>query len=156
MEAVKNWAFSVCCASVFCGILNLLLPEGSTQKIFRAVIYVFFLSVVVSTFSGFDFSDFGFALKDKTEEITLEDNKFSDISGEYIEFEIKSAAMGILESQGIEPEDISLKVNISAEGSIDIIDFTVTLPEGIIPEELSAKIYQKTGIEPEIIISGEN
>ena len=156
MDAVKNWAFSVCCASVFCGILNLILPEGSTQKIFRAVIYVFFLSVVVSTFSGFDFSDFLFISKTENEEILLEENDFNDISEDYIEDEIKNATYEILESEGIVPEDISLEVNISSNGSIDIIRFAVTIAENLFTKDLSEKIHQKTGLEPEIIVSGEN
>lgn len=157
MEAVKNWAFSVCCASVFCGILNMILPEGSTQKIFKAVIYVFFLCVVISTFSGFDFSDLWFASGEKDKDyLSGSENEFNEISEEFIEDEIICAVKEIFTYEGIEPKDISLKVNISGEGSIDIIDFTVVLEKAENPDELSEKIFKKTGIEPKIIVSGEN
>lgn len=157
MEEIKNWAFSVCCCAIVCGILNLILPEGSIKKIFKSVLCVFFLSVVINPLSAMEYPDF-LSLKNKDFGIApdYEENAFNGISEEYLENEIIKSTEEILKSLDINFEDISIKVNIREDQSIDINDFAVVVSEKGNTDELAEKILQKTGIEPKIILSGEN
>lgn len=48
MEAVRQWAFSICSAMVVCGIALQLMPKSSMTNIFKLVISVFFLCCLLS------------------------------------------------------------------------------------------------------------
>lgn len=158
MYEIKNWAFSVCCCVIVCGILNMILPEGSGSKIFKSVLCVFFLSVLLSPVSEFSYDIL--SLKNSGSDITFDysekENPFTDVSEEYLEKEIIKSTEEILNRQGIVPEDISIKINIQENKSIDINDFVIIVSEEQNTEELAERILKKTGIEPEIILSGEN
>lgn len=158
MYEIKNWAFSVCCCVIVCGILNMILPEGSGSKIFKSVLCVFFLSVLLSPVSEFSYDILSF--KNSGSDITFyyseKENPFIDVSEEYLKKEIIKSTEEILNRQGIVPEDISIKINIQENKSIDINDFVIIVSEEQNTEELAERILKKTGIEPEIILSGEN
>ena len=158
MYEIKNWAFSVCCCVIVCGILNMILPEGSGSKIFKSVLCVFFLSVLLSPVSEFSYDIL--SLKNSGSDITFDysenKNPFTDVSEEYLKKEIIKSTEEILNRQGIVPEDISIKINIQENKSIDINDFVIIVSEEQNTEELAERILKKTGIKPEIILSGEN
>lgn len=48
MEAIKQWAFSICAAMVTCGLSQTLLPKSSMEKIFRTTVSIFFLCCLLS------------------------------------------------------------------------------------------------------------
>ena len=52
-------------------------------------------------------------------------------------------------------DDISIKVNILEDGSINITKFALTFKTLENPDSLKEKIRQKTGVLPEITVSGE-
>lgn len=158
MEIVRNWAFSICAASVCGAILNMILPEGSTQKTYKAVFCVFFLCVLISPLSEFEIPDFEAITEniDKIESENIENNEFSENSVSIIEDAVIKDAQSILAEEGIAAKDISVKINISENGGIDINKFVLTLDSVCDLDLLKKKIFQKTGIMPEIIISEEN
>ncbi len=136
----------------------MVLPEGSGSKIFKSVLCVFFLSVLLLPVSEVSYDIL--SLKDSGTDISFDfsenRNEFIDISEEYLKKEIIKSTEEILNSQGIIPEDISIKINIQENQSIDINEFAIIVSEEQKTGELAEKILQKTGIEPEIILSGEN
>ena len=157
MAEIKSWAFSVCCAAIICGLLNMIFPEGSGKKIFKSVLCVFFLCIVISPFSEFEYSDIlSFIGKDYDIAFNSEKNEFNKISEEYLKNEIIKSTEELLNKEETGFKDILLEVNISEDQSIDINDFTVIVFENINKDELIQKIFEKTGIKPEIIVSGEN
>ena len=158
METVKNWAFSVCAASICGAVLNMILPEGSAQKTYKAVFCVFFLCVLVSLLSELEIPDFDFFSKniDKIKEENISGNEFSENSALMIENAVIADTEAILSEEGITAKDISIKINISENGGIDINKFILTLDFIADSDSLKEKIFQKTGIMPEIIISEEN
>ena len=136
----------------------MILPEGSAQKTYKAVFCVFFLCVLVSPLSEFEIPDFD-SIAESIESIkdeSADKNKFSESSVSVIEKAILSDTEAVLDENGILPKDISIKINISENGGIDINKFVLTLGYIDDPTALKEKIYQKTGIMPEIIISEEN
>jgi len=48
MDAIRQWAFSICSAMVACGIAGLILPRGNLEKMFRLSVSVFFLCCLLS------------------------------------------------------------------------------------------------------------
>ena len=57
MDFLKDWAFSVCCAVLICGIFDILLPEGSFRKTFKVILSLFFICIVISPITKINFSD---------------------------------------------------------------------------------------------------
>lgn len=154
MDTFKNWAFSICCASVSGGIIKMLLPEGSITKIFKTVFCVFFLCIVISPISDIDIDIFSFF--EKTDEMIFSENKFIENSEEYIKSELISVTKNVLSENNISSEDILISVNISEDGSIDISKFTLILSDPKNISEIEEKIFQKTGIKPNTEVLGES
>lgn len=157
MEEIKTWAFSICCASVAGGILNLLLPEGNVQKTYKTVFCIFFLCIIISPLSEINFSKTDF-LKNKNNSFSEEkisENEFIKNSSAYIEEEIINSVNEIFMEENLYAEEICVNVNISEEGSIDINKFALTFKNLENADSFKEKVFQKTGIKPEIIISGD-
>lgn len=158
METVKNWAFSVCAASICGAVLNMILPEGSAQKTYKAVFCVFFLCVLIAPLSELKIPDFD-SLAESVNETKTEDMAENEFSESYIsamEKAVISDTKAVLSENGITAKDISIKINISGDGGIDINKFTLTLGSAENPGAIREKVYEKTGIMPEIIISEED
>lgn len=157
MEELKSWAFSVCAAVVCGAVLNMLVPESNLQKTFKCVICVFILCVLVSPLSKIKFPD----IKDMNNEYyagesELSENEFSELSAGLIEEKILNDTSELLKDEKINFDDISVKINISENGSIDINKFTLTLKNSDGLNSVKEKVEQKIGIEPEIVVSGES
>lgn len=156
MTEVKNWAFSVCCSAVIGTILSMILPAGSLNKTFKTVFYVFFLCTVLSPLSEIKFSDYIGVNKFNN---NIEFNETKDINSsmaKYLENKIVSSSEEVLNNEGIFYEDIFIKINIRDNESIDINKFELTIKNPEDASKIKSLIYEKIGIEPEIILSGEN
>lgn len=158
METVKSWAFSVCAASICGAVLNMILPEGSAQKTYKAVFCIFFLCVLIAPLSELKIPDFD-SLAESVNETKTEDMTENEFSESYIsamEKAVIADTKAVLSENGITAKDISIKINISGDGGIDINKFTLTLDSAENPGAIGEKVYEKTGIMPEIIISEED
>ena len=156
MEGVKNWAFSVCCAGITGGILELLLPAGSIQKIYKTVFAVFFLCVFISPLSEIEFDNIFDSFKfDKTDYVLSEENEFDDVSEKYIKNQIADTVKAVLAEEKIILKDMALDINISQEGGIYISKFVLIFDGTNIPDDIADKIFEKTGLLPEIVLSEE-
>lgn len=156
MESVKTWAFSVCCAAIVGGMMNILLPKSNLQKIYKTVFCVFFLCVILSPVLKIKTLNRNFFEFDSEYGDALYENEFTDNSEKYIESEIIKSSKIFLQDNGIDYKDISAKVNISDDGSININKFTLTFEKQVNSEFIGEALQQKIGVEPEILISGEN
>ena len=154
MEILKNWAFSICCASIAGGILNMLLPKGGAQTTYKTVFCVFFLCVVISPLSDIRFPDIDIFKPEITENKI--ENTFSETSEKYLENEIIASVEEILKNENAIYDDIFVKVNISEDGSININKFVLTFKQLENADQLAEKIGRISGITPEILILGEN
>lgn len=158
MEQIKIWAFSICLASVCGAILNMLAPEGNFLKTFKCIISIFFLCVVIAPIFKTELPDFSSQEKIFSEENieTYEENGVDKITEEVFEEQIESETEKILSEKELAFEDISVKVNILEDGSIDINKFTITFYQNVNFDSLKEELRQKIGIEPKIVVSGEN
>ena len=157
MDQIKSWAFSVCIASICGSILNIFVPEGSLQKTFKCVISIFFLCVVISPILNIDVSDlFNQEKIYLNAEYVYEENEFEKISIKAFEENLIYETEKLLAEKEVDFADLSINVNISEDGGIDISEFNITFDREGNFDSLKNEIKEKIGIEPEIIISGVN
>ncbi len=156
MESVKSWAFSVCCAAIAGGIMNILLPKSNLQKIYKTIFCVFFLCVILLPVMRIKTPNENFFEFDSEYNGVFYKNEFTDNSERFIENKIIESTEIFLRDNGIHCKDISAKVNISDDGSININKFTLTFEETVNSEFIGEALKQKIGVKPEILISGEN
>lgn len=156
MDGIRSWAFAVCTAAVCAAVMNMLLPQGSEKRIFKTVLSLFMLCSILSPILSTDFS----ALS--TEYEFGESRAQNDITGELLSLsadEIKNAIIRdteeVLAEKGVSAENISVEVNISPDGSINISRFSLRI-RGENSEEIKQSIAQKTGLSPEIKYLGES
>ncbi len=154
MEEIKSWACSVCAAAVCGAVFKMMFPEGNLQKIFKCVICVFFLCTVISPLMEIELPDFK-NIADSEYDFPKENTEFNDISAKVIEEQIIADTSELLLDDGIVLSDISVKINISGSGGIDINKFALTLDRNYDFNMIKEKVKQKIGIEPEIFVSGE-
>ena len=156
MESIQSWAFAVCAAAVCGAVMNMLLPDGSEKRIFKTVLCLFMLCSILSPILSTDFSDlsteFDFGESRAQTDITGE---LLSLSAEEVQSTIISDAAAALREKGITADNISVLVNISPDGSINISRFSVLISEGN-PNEIKKIVEQKTGLSPEIEYRGEN
>lgn len=158
MDEIKSWAFSVCSASICGAIMNIILPEGSTQKIFKSVFCVFFLCCVISPLFTMDFFNEKNILNSFDYEYREKDGIESEIyesAAKTMESEIRSKTEEILRRENIEFSNISVRVNILESGGIEIIEFRITANSDI-SESVKEKIGNETGLIPDVEIWGES
>ena len=54
MNEIQQWGATVCCAAIAAGILNMVSPGASMERIFRIVIGLFFVCSILSPLKNFD------------------------------------------------------------------------------------------------------
>ena len=111
MDEIKSWAFSVCAAAICGAILNMILPEGSAQKTYKAVFCVFFLCVLIAPFSELNIPDFESISNNISsfENKNISDTAFAESSASIIEKAILEDTAVILSEHGIHEKDILIK-----------------------------------------------
>ena len=157
MDSVRDWAFSLCVASICGTIMNGILPECDLQKIFKTVYSVFFICCVISPIircSGKEFN-IDFDMFKTNSEYTIEESNIFENGNKLLENEINEKTKLLLEKNEIEIKNISTKTNILEDGSIEIIDFNISIVSGDI-ENIKNIVAQEIGLVPEITILGEN
>lgn len=154
MNEIRDWAFSICSAAICGAVMNIILPEGSTQKIFKSTFCVFFLCCVISPLLTMDFisekSFSGIPGGEYSGGDVLE-NDFYEPSARVAEEEIRTKTENILRSENIEFGNISVKVNILENGGIEINEFSIAVAYDI-PESVKEEIGNETGLIPEVKI----
>jgi len=48
MAGIRQWAFSICCTMVACGLAQILLPKSNMERLFKLCVSVFFLCCLLS------------------------------------------------------------------------------------------------------------
>lgn len=156
MENFKNWAFALCVASMCGAVLNMLLPDGSEKRIFKTVLCLFLLCTMLSPILSTDFSKFNvdFASDGNDAQMSTVTEKLLDVSAAGTKKAIINDTKEALAENGIASNNISVTVNISADGSISISGFSVSVVDGD-ADTIQKIVEKKTGLVPEIKYLGE-
>jgi len=155
MEAIRQWALSLCVAAVAGAASEMLLPEGGAQKIYRISFSVFFLCCLFFPLIGMTGISFGgVSLKE-----TAGDSRAAELQNaleEQFTSDFRAAAeektVETLEASGICGTKVEADVNIDDSGSILIERLIVTVPSGeeASEEKIKAIVEKAIGISPEV------
>ena len=150
MEALRQWAFSLCAAAMVCALIELLLPGISTAKMVRLALSVFFLCVLIQPigleiFRG-ELPDLTQQSMEKAEEYAAE---ISGKIGEDLSGAVEQEVGEKLAELGIFPEDCQTGIRLE-EGEILV---TVLLSESCTadPDIIARQLEQDPMFRAEVI-----
>ena len=152
MEAIKQWAFSICAAMVACGLSQMLLPKSSMEKIFRTTVSVFFLCCLLSPL----------VLQKPELRIELEEYAQSDIdaraarlrqvvqsqTAQASEGELKKIIAAKLSQMGINYHSITINMSINgqSENGIDSVEIELARSHAKDHDTIHAELAEAFGI----------
>ena len=153
---MKEWAFSICLATVVGCMVKIILPESGMGRLVNLVMSIFLLSCM---FSGFVFKDFdinlNFDVCDYGEDIS---KKFDEIKknktfGE-VERQLQNMVRQDLIYKKINPVKILISINTKDESSILINSIEIFVKNGEEYDESMIKNYinNKYDVIPEIYL----
>ena len=158
MDAVKGWAISICMASLAGTVAHFLSPSGSTQRIFKVVISVFFITVMIYPVLGISTDDIDDVIDSYTYHDSYIDNteQITDILLKQSVSQVKLAVGEILKGVGIEEYQISVNTDITEDESIVISSINVVIKEEYRSriQEIHSAIAQSVDCQIDIYIGG--
>ena len=139
MEAVKSWTIGICMASLAGTVAHFLSPSGSTQRIFKVVISVFFITVMVYPIVGLS-SD---SIDEFVDSYTYSDS-YIDNTEQIAEIVLNQSVSQIKISVGelldkIEIKDYEISVNTDIDENDSIVISSIEIE---IREEYRAKVNE--------------
>ncbi len=159
MDIIREWAFSICAAAIAVGILTVIMPESSMNKLIKTVVGVFFVIVIFSPvkvlLNGIDSIDI-FSVES---EVLYEDaiELTNKILNEQAAIQMESLLINELTGLGIENAHFQIFINTTKEFSIHITKIVLTLNEMYKSRESEVYFRLKDELElpVEIIYSRE-
>lgn len=138
MQSIRQWAFSVCCAMVACGLAQLLLPKSSMQRMFKLCISVFFLCCLLSPVL-LQSPDLRIEIREyaqedmqrRAERLVEVVERQSDAAAES---ELRKIVEEKLLQMGINDRRIAIHINTNGQNSAEGILVEITLDEALEPE----------------------
>lgn len=134
LDGLREWAFGLCGAAVACGLMRILAPKSSMERVFSAVVSVFFLGCILSPIALSVFSS-GMELTDGDQlraEVSSRAQELESALNEQFTAStsesIRMAAQQTLEDMGV--DYLNIYVHIDEENSISISECEVTLDAG--------------------------
>lgn len=125
MTGISSAITVLSCSLFVAGLVKMLIPAGSTEKILRLVISMFVLICIVVCFKtiydSIDISSLKNSVNSESEEI-YEQNVLR-VTGEYMAEYVK----GLLDTEKITPEKIEVTVNTDSDFVINITDISIYL-----------------------------
>lgn len=132
MSGVKSWSMIICFTSVLCTIIEVLVPSGKMEKMFRLVLGAFMLCAILIPLKT-TVDNINFDTK-KNENITSDKSKLKSTienqTKENAKKKIKSMIEEILLSQNIKAEKINIIMDTKQDNCISIKKIEVFLARG--------------------------
>lgn len=130
MEALKNWAVSVCFAGIAAAVAQMLFPAGSLQKVFRIAVSAFFLCCFVSPLLSVG-SSLSLTLP-KTQNQTASTAGALEAEMERqmhsaIETKARSLIEDAMQQTGVTPQKITVQMDTGEDGGIVMKQVTIVL-----------------------------
>lgn len=144
MTGVRQWAFSVCCAMVACGLAQLLLPKSSLQRVFKLCVSVFFLCCLLSPVL-LRSPELRIEIREYAQEdIERRAQRLTDIvekqSGAAAESEIRKIVEDKLLEMGINQSRITIHINTNGQNEAEGVLVEIILDEAL--EQEHDKIWE--------------
>ena len=155
MEELKQWAFGICAAAIACGMVQLILPKSSMQRIFQVTASVFFLGCLFSplALSLPDLPDLKVEQEQLQRQIEEKSERLKNVAAEQEqEIAIESLRRGAAETLaalGVEGErKIYINTHEGEDGRISISECEVTLESRWLPrhDEIRVALINRLGV----------
>lgn len=131
MDAIKQWAFSICAAMVAAGLAQMLLPKSGMEKIFRTTVSIFFLCCLLSPI----------VLRDPGLRLELQEYSQSEIdararrltktidsqTGEAMQWQLEKIISEKLSQMGINYHQITININNNGQSGQEIQSVEIIL-----------------------------
>ena len=156
MNIVREWSTIICLAAIVCTMLELMCPDGKTEKMVRFVLAAFLLCAMISPLTG-TISKISFDMKTNSAE---ENNsafkkKVSQTAINVAADNIKELAKTELDQYNISSKKIDVLMDTNDVGSISMIKMKVYLKERQSHHDVKKILEDKLGIETEIVYGSE-
>ena len=153
MTAVKSWTLLICIVSIISTLLEMLLPKGQMEKIFKVVLSIFILCALLIPLKDLS-ANINF--NNKKDNFVKEENKLKNIVENQMklssEANLKSNIKKFLNRKNINPEKIKIIMDTDNNNCISIKKIEVYLSEGdkdkkdIIKNELEKSLDLKADV----------
>lgn len=153
MEAIKDWALAVCVAAVAGSLAHLAVPAGSTQKVYKITISMFFLCCMLSPILT-GLPDGAFSPEFSQPETEYRTEALSSAMEQQIQTSFESSVRQLVQQElgaiGVQAEEIFINVNTDAQGGILITEMAVHLnaQHQSRAAEIETVIAEKIGLKP--------
>ena len=161
MDTVRQWAMSLCMAAVAGAAAQIILPEGSLQKVFKVAFSVFFLCCLFSpVLAEVELENILSGEISSTETASLSEELESRMNSQIIEdfsASLEDMAEKALLNIGILGAKAKADINITEDGGILINRLLVTVPQDVAGRagEIESAIWDALSIVPEVETAGE-
>ena len=155
MEIIRQWAVSICFAAVVCAIVMMIVPPGSTEKVFRITVSAFFICCAALPIIS-NFSDINLELN-----LSFEQNEdiASDIAEKMdeqiineIEFQLSNSAKEIFNKYNCDATaEFSVIANDDRQVSVKEIKVYIPSDEVDKAKTIANEFLDTYGCSPEII-----
>lgn len=159
MEAIREIAVAMCATMAVTGILSILIPGKSMERTMRLVVGVFFLASIVIPFAT---QEFALSFEDLLPEgalVTAEVEATAQSHMEELtESRLEQEVSLLLSEQGITPEKVDVSIHISEDKRISITNLYIVLQskDQDQEQEVSSKLHNVFGVDPQLVIAGES
>lgn len=154
MSALKSWTMVICSVSVICTIIEVLVPNGKMEKVFRLVVGAFMLCAILVPFNT-TLHNIKFDNK-KNESFISDKSKFKNTvenqTKKSIQKNMKTIIENFLGSKSVKAEKINIIMDTKQDNCISIKKIEVFLSRGdeskkdIIKKDLEHKLEIKTDV----------
>ena len=120
MNTVTNIAVVLCTCVIACILIKMLVPQGRTQKTMNIIITAFLIIVMISPIKNFLSSTSSLEIFTPDESQIMDDYNSKVLS--QTQDNLRNSLLSLLQQNGINPDDVFVKLKTDNENGI-IIDY---------------------------------
>lgn len=151
MEDLKSWAVCAVASAAVAAVVDLLAPQGGSEKPMKFITSVFVLLAFISPFADFEPLEIGYSqgIDDFIEAYELE-QAVEQQAKDALSSQIVSSLGAYIESLGVSYSEIDVKVDIDSDKNISIDRITVLLvqADSYAEQKISEYAKENYGVEP--------
>ncbi|MGN0460631.1 MAG: stage III sporulation protein AF [Ruminococcus sp.] len=152
MNTVTNIAVVLCTCVTACILIKMLVPQGRTQKTMNIIITAFLIIVMISPIKNFVASGSSLDMSTPDESQIMDEYNSKVLSR--TQDNLRSSLLSVLQQNGINPEDVFVKLKTDNENGIIIDYIYIYLSEnnrGQISDAIEVT-EENFSITPEIVV----
>ena len=152
MSTVTNIAVVLCTCVIACILIKMLVPQGRTQKTMNIIITAFLIIVMISPIKNCIASGSSLDISTPDESQIMDEYNSRVLS--QTQDNLRNSLLSLLQQNGINPDDVFVKLKTDNENGIIIDYIYIYLSENNIGQSSDAiKLTEENfSITPEIVV----